>query len=155
MKELKQMNFDNAILKFNNSKRPILGICLGFQLLFDHSEEFNYTNGLGILKGKVLNFNQKIVKRVPHMGWSTLEVNEFKNSPMSHIKKDDKLFFVHSLYAHPTENQIILSKTRYHDFEFTSSILDNNIFATQFHPEKSGSVGLKIFDNWSRIFNLK
>ena len=116
-------NLQDAIIKSAKSEKPFLGICVGLQALFEDSEETEGVKGLGILKGKVVKF--KKAKTVPHIGWN------------------GKFYFVHSYYVIPEDKSIITSETEYEGEKFVSSIKKNNLIAVQFHPEKSGEVGLE------------
>lgn len=140
------------IVHFSES-RPIMGICLGFQLLFNSSSEFGKTDGLGIVDGEIVRFDNNNVPRIPHMGWNTLSYKKGSENPLKDLTTEE-VYFVHSYYAKPKDSDIILSKTRYKDFEFPSAIQYKNVFGTQFHPEKSGQVGLKIYKNWADMNSL-
>ena len=152
MKNLKNQGLDLAINDFVSTGKPFMGICLGLQLLFSESEEFGYNKGLGIIKGKVLKFNNSD-KKVPQVGWNTVYSNDelWKTSPLNTINQNEFMYFVHSFYVKPSLDKYVLSKTKYHDFEYCSAIKKNNVFATQFHPEKSGKRGLEIYKNWSNL----
>ena len=152
MKNLKNEGLDLAINDFVSTGKPFMGICLGLQLLFSESEEFGYNKGLDIIKGKVLKFNHSD-KKVPQVGWNTIYSNDelWKSSPLNNINQNEFMYFVHSFYVKPSLDEYVLSKTKYHDFEYCSAIKKNNVFATQFHPEKSGKRGLEIYKNWSKL----
>lgn len=155
MHQLKKLNLVKTINNFIESGKPFMGICLGLQLLFTESEEFGTTEGLDIIKGRVEAFSKhKCIKRVPHVGWNKISKNNLSEGidPFHGVKDDSYLYFVHSFYVNPVEKDVIATTTEYDDFSFCSSILRNNIFACQFHPEKSGPVGFKILDNF---FNSK
>ena len=139
IKNLEKKNLINPIIKHIKNKKPFLGICLGFQLLFETSEEFKKTKGLSILKGKILEFPKSKVKNIPHVGWNLAKV---KNTKYKLIKNDNFYYFVHSFYALPKDKKIIYSTTKIDNFNFCSSIISDNIFGCQFHPEKSGIQGL-------------
>jgi len=154
MKNLQQLNLIQPILNHINNKKPFMGICLGLQLLFDSSEEFGNHQGLGVVKGKVVKFpsqnSSKKILKVPHMGWNKIMIQ--KNCRyLENINNGEFMYFVHSYYVLPEEEDIILTKTIYTGFEYTSAIFQNNIFAVQFHPEKSGPEGLKIYQNFAKI----
>lgn len=161
MNNLKELNLINPIKKFASSNKPFLGICLGLQLLFSESEEFGYSKGLGLVKGKVkrfININKDgELRKVPQIGWNQIlqiDANSWKNTPLNSIKAGEFMYFVHSFYVVP--NEIVgLSQTNYDGQFYVSSILKNNIFACQFHPEKSALEGLKIYNSWAIINNLK
>jgi len=154
VRELDSRDLRRAIHEAAASK-PFLGICIGLQLLFDHSEEGN-VDGLGILPGKVKRFPQaRMVDaagnklKVPHMGWN--EVHQTCDHPMwKGIAKDARYYFVHSYYVEPEDAALETAYTEY-PFRFTSAVGRDNIFAVQFHPEKSQQAGLSLlfnFVNW-------
>ncbi len=125
---------------------PLLGICLGLQLFFETSEE-GPGNGLSIFKGKNVQLPNTV--KVPHMGWNTLNIVK-QNELFDGIKEDSYVYFVHSLYPVPVDKKIICTQTEY-GITFTSAIANKNIYGTQFHPEKSGDLGLKILKNFAKI----
>lgn len=129
--------------------KPFLGICLGLQLLFDSSEESPNVRGLGILPGDVRRFRSADIK-IPHMGWNQVAIKKehplFKNMP------DQSFFyFVHSFYAVPAKKELVAGETEYGKETFASIVADKNIFATQFHPEKSQKAGLTILKNFVEL----
>ncbi len=153
MKNLKKLDLDNSIIDFIALGRPFIGICLGFQLLFDKSDEIIDTNGLGVITGEVKSFsNLDIEMRVPHVGWNkakklnNLNLEVF-NDPLNNIDNDEYFYFVHSNFVKPSDNNYSYTTTQYEGFEFCSSIMKDNIFACQFHPEKSGKQGIQILNN--------
>jgi imidazole glycerol-phosphate synthase subunit HisH len=153
MKVLNRKGLIAPIKEFVSSKKPFMGICLGFQLLFSKSEEFESCKGLDIIKGSVkkFNFEKKNIK-VPHVGWNKIYHDKsWICSPLEKVKKEEYMYFVHSYYVDPFDKNNILSYTKYEGFEYCSSIKKENIFATQFHPEKSGLEGLKIYKKWSQL----
>ncbi len=146
-------NLDNLgliepLIKAIEEGKPYLGICLGLQILFSESEEFGARKGLDIIKGRVIKFIPDIDHKVPHMGWNTVEI--LKDVPMlKGIRSGDFFYFVHSYYAEPEDKGLISTLTEY-GIKFASSIVKDNIFATQFHPEKSQKNGLKILENFAK-----
>lgn len=158
MNNLREMDLIDPIMKFVSDCKPLFGICLGLQLLFTESDEFGPNKGLGIIPGKVLRFpksvnNKKLI--IPHIGWNTVTTEKgFHNSPLEIIKENEFFYFVHSFYVLPDNNKDVLTKTDYEGHSFCSSIIKDNIFATQFHPEKSSKEGLKIYKNWATQNNL-
>lgn len=129
------------------SGKPFLGICLGMHLLFSESFEFGHHKGLDIIKGKIVRFTNRV--KVPHMGWNLIKLQ--KPSPIFNGINDGTYFyFVHSYYVVPKEEDVVLSSTPYNG-DFTSAISCDNIFATQFHPEKSQRLGLKVLENYSDL----
>lgn len=149
MQHLEESNLKDAILDFANSKKPLLGICLGMQLLFESSEEFGYTKGLGLIEGKVVKFDKSKMSsdlKIPHMGWNKIEN---KDNQLFRDLKDPYLYFVHS-YHIITDDKNIIGKTNY-GYEFASAVNKDNIFGFQPHPEKSHNNGLKILENFINL----
>jgi glutamine amidotransferase len=151
MKHLYQLNLIQPIKEFIASGKPFMGICLGLQLLFTRSEEFEQCKGLGLIDGVVVSFSKyNSVKRVPHVGWNTVHSNDLNQRnnlvQISRIDLDDNqyYYFVHSYFVKPDNHNNVFTTTKYSGIEFCSSVISNNIFACQFHPEKSGTRGLKI-----------
>ena len=147
MEKLEGYNLIGPIKEFIASGKPFLGICLGLQLLFDESEEFGSKEGLGILKGKVLRFPAGGIK-VPHMGWNSVELQK-ESRLMEGIDDGSYFYFVHSYYVEPV-NGVTLGTTGY-GLTFSSAVEMDNVFATQFHPEKSQKAGLKILENFANL----
>jgi len=153
MKYLSSLKLDDTIFQFVDSGKPFVGICLGLQLLFDSSEEFGDYSGLGLIKGKVKKFNfhshNSTKYPVPQIGWNKISSNGsfWENTLLCNNTNDDFMYFVHSYFVESENDNIMLSKTTYGNTEYCSSIQQNNIFACQFHPEKSGNIGLKIYKN--------
>lgn len=154
MAELRRLDLIKAI-KDNIFRKPFLGICLGLQLLFETSEEGGAVEGLGVFKGKVLKFGLNL--KVPHMGWNSIKVISRKSQVISKecsilrdIPDNSYFYFCHSYYVVPEDKSIIATTTDY-GTEFVSSICKNNLFACQFHPEKSQALGLKILKNFVQI----
>ncbi len=144
---VKKSSMENAINDFVNTQKPFLGICLGLQLLFPYSEESPNILGLNLLKGnitKIPNNNNQL--KIPHMGWNSLDI---KNSDgiFKDIGENPYVYFVHSYYLNATDKKIVTSTTNY-GTTIDASVQYQNIIATQFHPEKSGKVGLKMLDNF-------
>ncbi len=128
--------------------KPFLGVCLGYQLLFSESTEGGIHTGLDILKGRVVKLPNDV--KIPHMGWNTLKIIQKNISLVEDIKDDAYVYFVHSYYPKVLKNDFIIATTNY-GVEFASIIAKEHIFATQFHPEKSGKTGLKILDNFVKL----
>jgi len=142
MRNLKEYGLIDPLYQFIQSGRPFLGICLGLQLLFSESTEFGLYKGLDIIRGKVVRFPQDSTVKVPHMGWNTVKIE--KEVPfLQDIEDESYFYFVHSYYVIPEDKSIVATTTNY-GVEFVSSICHNNIFACQFHPEKSQRLGLGI-----------
>jgi glutamine amidotransferase len=148
MINLEKYGMVESLLRSIEKGKPYLGICLGLQILFSESEEFGSHKGLDLIKGRVVRFKSDPEHKVPHMGWNTVEIE--REVPMLQgIVSGDFFYFVHSYYVIPEEKQWISSFTNY-GLSFVSSIWKENIFATQFHPEKSQHKGLKILENFAR-----
>jgi glutamine amidotransferase len=144
MRNLKEMSLTESIVRSIQKGKPYLGICLGLQVLFTESEEFGIHKGLDILKGKVLRF--QINLKVPHMGWNNVRIQ--RRPPIFDGIQDETFFyFVHSFYVSPDDNDVVATTTDY-GITFASMVWKDNIFATQFHPEKSQETGLKILENF-------
>lgn len=159
MNNLKKFGLDTAIQEKVKNGTPIFGICLGQQLLFTESEEFGAGKGLDLISGVIKRFPEKLEKRVikvPHIAWNTIykDSQDWSQSALSELSNNDFMYFIHSYYVKPSDDICILTKTNYDGIEFCSSILKNNIFATQFHPEKSANKGISIYKNWALINNL-
>ena len=159
MNNLQKLGLIDAINKFVESRKPFMGVCLGLQLLFTESKEFGTHKGLDIIEGVVNKFPKvnkyKQIIKVPQIGWNTVyqpdgNINLWNNSPFQGIKNNEFMYFVHSYYVSPKSNEVILSLTNYDGVEYCSSVIYKNVFATQFHPEKSGKEGLKIYQNWAK-----
>jgi glutamine amidotransferase len=147
--ELKKQSMVDAVRAHIAAERPFLGICLGLQLLFDTSYEDGEWPGLGIIPGKVVRFEDQPGLKIPHMGWNRLQV---ANRPrlLQGIPDDAHFYFVHSYFVVPNEESVIAARTE-HGWRFVSMIARGNLFATQFHPEKSQRVGLKLLENFARL----
>jgi glutamine amidotransferase len=146
MENLKKYGLIESLLRSIEKGRPYLGICLGLQILFSESEEFGSHKGLDLIKGKVVRFKPDPEHKVPHMGWNTIE-KEKEVPLLKGVESGDFFYFVHSYYVIPEEAQWISTLTTY-DKPFVSSIWKENLFATQFHPEKSQQKGLRILENF-------
>ena len=131
------------------SGKPFLGICLGLQLLFEESEESPGVKGLGIFKGKIKKFSPDMGLKIPHIGWNSLEIKQ-NDTLFKGIPENSYVYFVHSYYLHAEDEKDIATITNY-GIDFHSAVGKNNVFATQFHPEKSGDVGLQILKNFASM----
>lgn len=155
MCNLKKTHLDEALYNYLKKGNHLMGICLGHQLLFTESHEFEVTKGLGIVQGLVRKFPfQKILKeqyKVPQIQWNEAKITQKftdNNTPLNHVSQKEFFYFIHSFYTELDDNSLSLTKTTYGDINYTSSILKDNVFSCQFHPEKSGIQGLKIYNNW-------
>jgi len=132
---------------FISTGKPFLGICIGYQVLFEKSEEFNScTSGLGIFKGSVVRFQESGIK-VPQIGWNKIEIAQRECPIFEGIDSDSYFYFVHSYFPKPTNESVIATRTTYGE-TFASAVWRDNVFATQFHPEKSQKEGLKLLKNF-------
>jgi|ETNmetMinimDraft_35_1059890.scaffolds.fasta_scaffold19655_2 glutamine amidotransferase len=159
MEYLNSSGLIQVINEFIKSGKPFMGICLGMQLLLSEGEEFGINKGLDIIPGYVKKFpqrnkNEKIIK-VPHIGWNKIEIAEGKSDndwyipPLNEINSGEFMYFLHSFYAIPNDKEVVVTTTNYEDVDFCSSLMYNNVFACQFHPERSGREGLKIIKNFA------
>lgn len=141
----------DAAKNFIESGKPFLGICVGYQALFERSEEFNScAAGLGIFKGSVVKFSEKNGLKIPQIGWNQIEIAK-KNCPLFRgIENGSYVYFVHSFFPQPEDKSIVATKTEYGE-NFASAIWRDNVFATQFHPEKSQRVGLQLLKNFVEL----
>ncbi len=152
MNSLKRLDLINPIIEMVQNQKPLLGLCLGMQLLFEQSEEFGITQGLGLIKGQVisipnLNASRELIK-IPHIGWKSLKSlnagEDWSRTILSDVNQGEFTYFVHSYMAKPTDRSLILAEVIYEGVQIPAVITKNNITGCQFHPEKSGVTGLKI-----------
>ena len=147
MKKINEKNMDKIILAKINKNVPILGVCVGFQILFSGSNEHGYCKGLGLIKGNFINFKDESEKiKVPHVGWNECKILK-KNKLFQDIEDNSDFYFTHSYYLKNYNIENVTTKTMY-DLNFVSSINMKNIYGVQFHPEKSQLNGLKIIKNF-------
>lgn len=154
MNELRQRSLDIALADFIQTGRPLLGICLGMQMLLDESEEHGKHEGLGFIPGRVVQIPQEVsgvvVRKIPHIGWSALHYSaqqkEWTGSVLETTKVGDYFYFVHSFMANPDDNAHVIAQCEYEGLAITAVLKKDNITACQFHPEKSGPSGLEILD---------
>lgn len=155
MKSLEDSGLAQEIVEFVKSGKPFFGICLGMQLLCKESSEFGHTPGLGLVSGKVLNFRDSVSSDapVPQVMWNELSPSsqDWTQSPLKSVSKGTQFYFVHSYYCEINPEHV-LSYTTYGGVKYCSSLLIDNVFATQFHPEKSGKAGIAIYENWKSTF---
>jgi len=149
MEHLKEYGLVDVIHEIVEQKIPFLGICLGLQLLFERSDEAPGVEGLGILKGEILKIPKQDGLKIPHMGWNSLELQNdgrlFKG-----ITGNPYVYFVHSYYLKAEDEQIVKAATHY-STRIHASVEQDNVFACQFHPEKSSHVGLQILENFAKL----
>ena len=148
---LRKQELLDASRDFIKTGRPFLGICVGYQALFEKSEEFNScAAGLGVFKGSVIRFSEKNGLKIPQIGWNQLEIVR-SDCPLYHgIANGSYVYFVHSFYPQPVDTRIVATRTDYGN-AFASSVWRDNVFATQFHPEKSQRVGLQLLTNFVEL----
>jgi len=149
MKKLNQKNMIKPIIEFAKTEKPILGICLGMQLLATTGYEPEQTEGLGLIPGEVKLMNSSL--RLPHVGWNGIDLKKSSKLFVG-VKKKSDFYFVHSYHFLPFDNNVIITSTDY-GFEFVSCVNINNIYGIQFHPEKSQKQGLKILKNYVDLLN--
>jgi glutamine amidotransferase len=148
MTNLRERGLIDPVRRAVDSGRPFLGICLGMQLLFETSEEFGPVAGLGVFAGRIVRFVPDPERKIPHMGWNTLRVRQHVPA-LADVPDGAYAYFVHSYYPVPADPTLVATTTTYGP-EFASSIARDNVFACQFHPEKSQQVGLRLLDGWAR-----
>jgi glutamine amidotransferase len=149
MEKLHSFDLVDTLKEVANQKKPFLGICLGLQLLFERSDEANGVDGLGILEGEILRIPDCKGLKIPHMGWNSLDINP--NAKLFQgIDNSSYVYFVHSFYL-KAKNENEVAATTHYSTLIHASVEKDNIFACQFHPEKSGEVGLKILKNFAEL----
>jgi glutamine amidotransferase len=147
MTELKNRGFDRLVTERAANGTPLLGVCVGMQMLFDDSEEFGSTPGLGLLRGSVQRFSEELV--VPHVGWN--QVDQRREHPLlSGIEDHAFFYFVHSYFCRAEDSSVVIGETQY-GTTYASVVAHKNIAGVQFHPEKSQKAGLQLLSNFSRM----
>jgi glutamine amidotransferase len=146
MNNIRELGLEEAIRSFAASGRPILGICLGMQLLFTTSEEHGMHQGLNLLAGEVVRFRGAY--KIPHMGWNQLTLKQAHNPLLDGIADGDYVYFVHSYHVRAADAAVLLATTDYHQ-EVTAIVGRGNVFGMQFHPEKSGETGMRLLRNFA------
>jgi glutamine amidotransferase len=150
MKNLQELDLATVIRQVVERGTPFLGICLGTQIIFESSEEDGGTKGLGLIPGTVRLFQPSDrFDKVPQMGWNSVRPTR-KHALFSNIEDNSEFYFVHSYYPAPSDRSFVLGETEYAGVRFASVVGKDNLIATQFHPEKSGRVGLKLLENFCR-----
>lgn len=148
---LRKQELLEASREFMNSGRPFLGICVGYQAMFEKSEEFNScAAGLGIFKGRVVRFAEEPGLKIPQIGWNQIELAQPDCPLFRNIPSGSYVYFVHSFFPQPVDPAIVATRTTY-GRPFASAVWRDNIYATQFHPEKSQRVGLQLLKNFVEI----
>ena len=152
MDNLGKLGLIDFIIEFANEGNPILGICLGMQMLFEKSSEKGITSGLGLLKGSIKKIpsdsETKSVIKIPHIGWNNLIINDSENELVKNINISDSVYFVHSYMAVDYSKESLIASCSYGGSNIPAIVQNKNITGCQFHPEKSGKVGLKILENF-------
>lgn len=149
MNKLHEYHLVDVIHEIVRKGTPLLGICLGLQLLFESSEESVGVPGLGILKGHVLRFSEGTEYKIPQIGWNSLEINP-SSKLFRGIDNQSYVYFVHSYYLKASDESVVAARTEYAN-SFHAAVEKDNVFACQFHPEKSSEVGLKILENFATL----
>ncbi|AET30833.1 imidazole glycerol phosphate synthase subunit HisH [Leuconostoc mesenteroides subsp. mesenteroides J18] len=148
MDKLRERNLVEPIKQFSNSGKPLLGVCLGMQLLFDSSTEFGETTGLGLIPGQVVELPKQENYKVPQMGWNQNKVSQINQ--ITRTMNDKYTYFVHSYYA-VTDSKYIAATVNYGQVDVPSVVVNKNVIGAQFHPEKSGQDGLEIWQNFKEM----
>lgn len=148
MRALQEAGWVDAVRQHVAAGKPLLGICLGMQLLLDSSDEGELP-GFGFIPGRALKFQAQPGFRVPHMGWNVANPTR-QNSLFADLEEESRFYFVHSYYAAPEHEENTLARTPYGD-EFASAIISENVYGTQFHPEKSHRFGMRLLENFSQL----
>jgi glutamine amidotransferase len=148
MENLKNRKLISTINSLICQKKPLLGICLGLQLLFSESHEYGISRGLDVISGLVIKFDKKKVDKIPQIGWNNVDFQDKEHFLVQGIPNNSFFYFVHSYYGIPKDETSILGKTKYRKVEFASMIQKGSVIATQFHPEKSGKKGIMLYRNF-------
>lgn len=150
-KKLDEAGLTEVIIERANAGVPLMGICLGMQLLFEKSFEYGEHDGLGLIKGRVIPMQGVIdsALKIPHIGWNALHFTEHKSDLFKYINENDCVYFVHSFFASDCEKNTIA--TAEYSKELTAAVQRENVYGCQFHPEKSGEVGLKILKAFCEV----
>jgi glutamine amidotransferase len=144
---IRSYHLEEVIKQVVDNGTPFLGICLGLQILFESSDEAIGVRGLGILEGEIKRFPENVGVKIPHMGWNSLEFPK-ESKLLKGLSKESYVYFVHSYYLEAKDASIVAATTEYDDINIHAAVEKGNVFACQFHPEKSGDVGLAILKNF-------
>ena len=151
MNALQRQELFEASREFIRTGKPFLGICVGYQALFERSDEFNScAAGLGIFQGSVVRFSQKNGLKIPQIGWNQIDIVQPDCPLFRGVKSGSYVYFVHSFFPKPEDGAIVATRTEYGE-TFASAICRDNVFATQFHPEKSQQTGLQLLKNFAEL----
>lgn len=151
MDTMNEYGIKDTVIKYTKSGKPFLGICLGLQLLFPKSEESPEAEGLGIFDGSITKIPSGEGLKIPHIGWNSLDIKK-NDGLFKGIGKNPYVYFVHSYFLNASDKSIVSAQTEY-GVTIDAAVEKGNVFATQFHPEKSGETGLKILRNFADIVN--
>ena len=156
MKKLRDLDLIEPIVKAKNDKAYLLGICLGMQIFFTNSTEFELTNGINLIEGNIIRldkFNKNFKSKLPNIGWNNCKIDSLKGNIdiLKDISSDDKFYFVHSYALTNFSKSLNVLKSNYENIEFPAVINYKNIYGCQFHPEKSGPQGLRIIKNFLEL----
>jgi imidazole glycerol-phosphate synthase subunit HisH len=156
MANLERSDLVNGIREYVEAGKPLMGVCLGLQLLLTGSDEFGHTKGLDLIPGTVEKFSVQHLNgaalKVPQIQWNVISPGRpWQGTPLQCCKAGDYMYFVHSFYAKPHDEAHVLARTSYGNFDYCSAVLHKNIFATQFHPEKSSGYGINIYKEWFQL----
>jgi len=147
MANIRTLQLEEAIRSFAASGRPMLGICLGMQLLFERSEEHGRHDGLGLLEGEAIRFHGAF--KVPHMGWNQLHLRQTAHPLLDGVTHGDYVYFVHSYHVRVADSSVLLATADYYQ-DVTAIVGRENVFGMQFHPEKSGDAGMRLLRNFAK-----
>ena len=147
MKALRERGFDRLVRERVDEGTPLLGVCVGMQMLFEESDEFGATRGLGLLRGRVRRFSDELV--VPHVGWNRIE-QVYEHPLFDDVANGSFFYFVHSYYCEPLDHRVVAGETEY-GVKYASAVAQANICGVQFHPEKSQAAGLRLLKNFARL----
>ena len=150
-KKLRESGLDKTLMEQVNAGKPLMGICLGMQMLFEKSLEYGEHEGLGLIKGEVVPMLGKVPAelKIPHMGWNKLDFKGRKDELFKYVNEGDSVYFVHSFYGASCDDAVIA--TAEYGIDITAAVRRDNVFGCQFHPEKSGKVGLAILKAFCEI----
>ncbi|EGA63697.1 imidazole glycerol phosphate synthase subunit HisH [Vibrio brasiliensis] len=153
MKGLVDYGLVEVIKEFTTIGKPLMGICLGMQMLMDSSDEFGYSEGLGLISGRVSKLVPNDGSKIPHVGWKPIKKSSIDGGQklLRKVEEHDRLYFVHSYVVRPEEPENILSTSQYGGIEFCSSVNKGNIYGFQFHPEKSAIAGISIMKEFINL----
>lgn len=162
MEALKKLDLVLPLRELAQSGKLFVGICLGFQLLLSESEEFGRHEGLGIVPGSVLKFvspqEKELEIKVPHVGWNQISLPKavsWDKTPLTGTRNGTFVYFCHSYYADPQDPAVVLTRTSYGPYDYASGLRYKNVYGFQFHPEKSGPVGIQMYQNIAALASLR